>query len=393
MLTKNVNIVLYYEGDHMDSFIEDFIKKNTFQRPTLILDVKKVEENFHALKRGLGDSHIHYAVKSNPHPEILKCLVNNGCKFDAASMGEIDMCLSAGALPEHISFGNTVKRWQDIEFAHARGIDLFAADAEEELEKIARHAPNSRVFIRVLIGQTEAEWPLSRKFGCDPSMALALMGYAKELRLNPVGISWHIGSQTKHPEMWYDTLELMGNLWDEAAMHGHELTLVNIGGGFPAYYGVEITPPEEYGRKLMNRVRKQFPGAEYIMVEPGRGLVGSAGCIVSEVLLVSKKSSMDVVRWVYLNIGRFSGLAETEGEAIKYQFTVLGKENSAVGPCIIAGPTCDSADVLYEKNKMHLPIDLESGDVLIINNCGAYTSTYSTVAFNGFPPLDVVALV
>jgi ornithine decarboxylase len=308
-------------------------------------------------------------------------------------MGEIDMCLSAGALPEHISFGNTVKRWQDIEFAYARGIDLFAADAEEELEKIARHAPNSRVFIRVLIGQTEAEWPLSRKFGCDPSMALALMGYAKELGLNPVGISWHIGSQTKHPERWYDTLELMGNLWDEAAMHGHELTLVNIGGGFPAYYGVEITPPEEYGRKLMNRVRKQFPGAEYIMVEPGRGLVGSAGCIVSEVLLVSKKSSMDVVRWVYLNIGRFSGLAETEGEAIKYQFTVLGKENSAVGPCIIAGPTCDSADVLYEKNKMHLPIDLESGDVLIINNCGAYTSTYSTVAFNGFPPLDVVALV
>jgi ornithine decarboxylase len=374
----------------MNNFIEDFIKKNTFHRPTLVLDINEVEKNFYNLKRGMPDAHIHYAVKSNPHPEILKCLVQQGCKFDAASMGEIDACLEAGAKPEHISFGNTVKRWQDIKYAHSIGIDLFAADASEELEKIANYAPNSRVFIRVLIGQTEAEWPLSRKFGCDPQMVLELMGYATDLGLKPVGISWHIGSQTKHPEMWFDTLEMMANLWDEACGFGYDLSLVNIGGGFPAYYGVDITPPEEYGRKLMDRVRKQFPGADYIMVEPGRGLVGSAGAIAAEVLLVSKKSSYETVRWVYLNIGRFSGLAETEGEAIKYQFSIPGKENSTTGPCILAGPTCDSADVLYEKNKVHLPVDLCSGDRFIIRNCGAYTSTYSTIAFNGFPPLAVV---
>lgn len=370
----------------------DFARKNSFERPTLILDVDRVEENYKKLKSGMEDAHIHYAVKSNPHPKILERLASIGCKFDAASMGEIEMCLAAGADPADISFGNTVKRWQDIEYAYRYGIDLFAADAEEELEKIARHAPESRVFIRVLIGQTEAEWPLSRKFGCEPGMALALMDYAKELDLKPVGISWHIGSQTKHPEMWYDTLEIMGDIWDEASYLGHELTLVNIGGGFPAYYGVEITPPEEYGQKLMKRVRNQFPGAEYIMVEPGRGLVGDAGCIVSEVLLVSKKSSIDTVRWVYLNVGRFSGLAETEGEAIKYQFVVLGKEESRLSPCVLAGPTCDSADVMYERNKVHLPVDLESGDVLIIKSCGAYTSTYSTIAFNGFPPLEVIVV-
>ena len=374
----------------MDYFIENFIKTNSFQRPTLLLDIQRVEDNYRTFKSGVDTAHVHYAVKSNPHPAILRCLVDLGCRFDAASMGEIEMCLAAGAKPEHISFGNTVKRWQDIEYAYKNNITLFSADAEQELEKIARHAPGSSVFIRVLIGQTEAEWPLSRKFGCDPSMALYLMDYAKQLDLKPVGISWHIGSQTKHPEMWYDTLALMGNVWNEALNYGHKLTLVNIGGGFPTYYGVEITPPEEYGRKLMERVRTHFPGAEYVMVEPGRGLVGDAGCIVSEVLLVSKKSMQDTNRWVYLNIGRFSGLAETEGEAIKYQFTVLGKENSPTGPCILAGPTCDSADVLYEKNKVQLPADLESGDVLIVNNCGAYTSTYSTVAFNGFPPLDVV---
>lgn len=369
--------------------IHKYINSNQFDRPTLVLDIDQVEENYKNLKAGMQDAHIHYAVKSNPHPAILRRLVELGCRFDAASMGEIEMCLAAGAPPDHISYGNTIKRWQDIEYAYRNNITLFAADAKEELEKIARHAPESRVFIRVLVGQTEAEWPLSRKFGCDPGMALELMGHAKELGLTPVGISWHIGSQTKHPEMWYDTLELMGEIWDEASYLGHELSLVNIGGGFPAYYGVEITPPEEYGQKLMKRVRNQFPGADYIMVEPGRGLVGNAGCIVAEVLLVSKKASTDDVRWVYLNVGRFTGLAETEGEAIKYLFTVPGKENSLTGPCIIAGPTCDSADVLYEKNKVKLPLDLEAGDVLILNSCGAYTSTYSTVAFNGFPPLEV----
>jgi ornithine decarboxylase len=372
--------------------LTQYIESNRFDRPTLVIDPSIVADNYHQLKAGMPDAQVHYAVKSNPHHTILHKLVTLGCRFDAASAGEIAACLQAGAKPEHISFGNTVKRWQDIEYAHSIGIDLFAADAEEELEKIARYAPNSRVFIRVLIGQTEAEWPLSRKFGCDPAMALGLMGYAKDLGLDPVGISWHIGSQTKHPEMWYDTLELMGNLWDEAYQYGYELTLVNVGGGFPAYYGVEITPPEEYGKKLMDRVRKQFPGANYIMVEPGRGLVGSAGCIAAEVLLASKKSSMDVIRWVYLNIGRFSGLAETEGEAIKYQFTVLGKENLPTGPCIIAGPTCDSADVLYERNKVQLPVDLCSGDRIVVKNCGAYTSTYSTIAFNGFPPLQVISI-
>lgn len=372
--------------------LEQYIRDNTFERPTLVLDIDQVEKNYRALKRGMPKAHIHYAVKSNPHPKILKRLVKLGCRFDAASMGEIQMCLDAGAKPEHISFGNTIKRPQDITWAVEKGIKLFSADAEEELEKIARLAPGSQVFIRILISSAEAEWPLSRKFGCSSSYAIPLLDYAKGLDLDPVGLSFHVGSQTKHPYMWYDCLDTVAAIWQNARDEGHNLWLLNIGGGFPAYYGVDITDPENYGIELMAAIHERFDGVEYIMAEPGRGMVGSAGAMAAEVLLVSRKTPGDPVRWVYLNVGRFSGLAEVEGEAIKYQFVIPGREDEETSGCILAGPTCDSADILYEKNKVELPVDLAAGDRIIIKTCGAYTSTYSTIAFNGFPPLEVVVM-
>ena len=376
----------------MLTYLENYITGHEFERPTLLIDVDMVEENYARLKTGMPDAHIHYAVKSNPHLDILRCLVNLSSKFDAASRGEIEMCLAAGAKPQDISFGNTVKRPQDIEWAYKSGIEVFAADAEEEIEKIAKYAPRSKVFIRILIRSTEAEWPLSRKFGCSSSYAVPLMEYAAALGLDPVGLSFHVGSQTRHPHMWLDSLDSVAAIWNHAREEGFNLWLLNIGGGFPAYYGVDITEPEEYGTTIMAAVRERFEGVTYVMAEPGRGLVGSAGCIAAEVLLVSRKTPGDPVRWVYLNIGRFSGLAETESEAIKYQFLVPGKELSETSECIIAGPTCDSADVLYENNKVMLPVDLKAGDKFIIKSCGAYTSTYSTVAFNGFPPLEVMSI-
>lgn len=368
------------------------INKNEFERPTLVVDVDQVEENYTRLKAGMPGAHIHYAVKANPHPKILKRLVKLGCRFDAASIGEIDMCLKAGALPEHISFGNTVKRWQDVVAAHKKGITLFSVDAEEEIEKVATHAPGSKVFIRILIRSTEAEWPLSRKFGCSSSMVIPLMHVAKQHGVEPVGVSFHVGSQTRHPHMWYDILDFVSGIWNNAKEEGFNLTLLNIGGGFPAYYGVDITEPEEYGSTIIDAVKERFGDVEYIMAEPGRGLVGNAGAIAAEVLLVSRKHDDDPVRWVYLNIGKFHGLAETEQEAIKYQFLTPDTDANDTAPCILAGPTCDSADVLYEKNKVELPTDLTSGDKFIILNCGAYTTTYSSVAFNGFPPLEVVTI-
>lgn len=372
--------------------LETYIRQNSFERPTLVLDVSKVEENYHNLKTGLGNSHIHYAVKANPQKEILERLVELGSKFDAASAGEIEMCLNAGAKPEHITFGNTVKRVADIQYAYSKGITIYSADAEEELEKIATHAPNSSVFIRILMQTTEAEWPLSRKFGCSDNYVVPLMHYAKELGLKPIGVSFHVGSQTRHPHMWDESLDTVAYVWNQAKEEGFDLTLLNIGGGFPAYYGVNITSPVEYGKYLMDAIQKRFGDVEYIMAEPGRGMVGNCGMMAATVLLVSRKVQLDPVRWVYLDVGKFSGMAETDAEAIKYQFIVPDKEGSDTDYCILAGPTCDSADVLYETHKILLPVDLKSGDKIIVKSCGAYTTTYSTVAFNGFPPLKVVVL-
>lgn len=370
---------------------EAYIRANDFARPTLVIDTEAVARQYAALSQGLGRARIHYAVKANPAPEILRKLVSLGSHFDAASRVELQMCLDAGATASQLSFGNTIKRASDIAWAHGKGIDLFAVDAEEEIEKIAQNAPGARVYLRIIVDATEAEWPLTRKFGSGRDKALALIAMAKDWGLDPVGLSFHVGSQTRRAQMWAPILDQVAAVWHAAKAEGHELSLLNIGGGFPAFYGREIDAPQLYAEEVMRLVHERFGDVEEIMAEPGRGLVAEAGMIAAEVLLVSRKSDNDLHRWVYLDIGRFSGLAETEGEAIRYQF-VTERDHEPTGACILAGPSCDSADVLYEKQPVHLPLGLRAGDKVMIRACGAYTSTYASIGFNGFPPLDVVAI-
>lgn len=370
---------------------ELFVLSRTFDQPTLVIDTDVVARNFAALAQGLGRAHIHYAVKANPAPEILSTLVGAGSRFDAASRAEIEMCMAAGAQPHEISFGNTIKKVSDIVWAHDQGIDLFAVDAEEELAKIARHAPGAQVYVRLLVQSTEADWPLSRKFGCTPDMALHLIAQARILGLRPVGLSFHVGSQTRRASMWAPVLDEVAEVWETARAAGFALDLLNIGGGFPAFYGQAVQSPEAYASEVIGLVRARFGDVPRLMAEPGRGMVASAGAIAAEVLLVSRKSDSDLHRWVYLDIGKFSGLAETMDEAIRYQF-ITEKDFEPTGPCILAGPSCDSADVLYEKQPVQLPVGLCAGDRIVIRNCGAYTSTYASVGFNGFPPLDIVVI-
>ncbi|MDW4498575.1 type III PLP-dependent enzyme [Sulfitobacter sp. D35] len=368
-----------------------FIAANSFDKPTLVISRDRVARQYDALAEGLGRAHIHYAVKANPATEIVRMLVQKGSGFDCASRQEIELCLGQGADAAHISFGNTIKKASDIAFAHSVGVTMFAADSEAELEKIAENAPGAKVYLRLIVDNDKAEWPLSRKFGCAPSKLPALLDLASDLGLVPYGLSFHVGSQTREAEYWVPVLDQIAPLWHAARAAGHDLQLLNIGGGFPAFYGQTVQAPKAYAAEVVALVEARFGEVPELMAEPGRGMVAEAGHIVAEVLLVSKKSEDDLHRWVYLDIGRFSGLAETEGEAIRYQF-VTRHDGGETGPCVLAGPSCDSADILYEKRPVNLPLDLRCGDRVVIRNCGAYTSSYSSVGFNGFPPLDVIVL-
>ena len=378
-------------GSRSLSRAETFILENRFERPTLVMDTYAVARQYGALKAGLGRAAIHYAVKANPAPGILKTLVKLGSRFDAASRAEIEMCLAAGAAPAHISFGNTVKKPADIAFAYGAGVELFAVDAEEELEKLATHAPGAKVYVRLIVEATEADWPLTRKFGCAPCKAVSLMDHAALLGLRPVGVSFHVGSQTRRAAMWAPILDQVADVWARAKTAGHDLSVLNIGGGFPAFYGEAVQGATSYAAEVMGQIGARFGEVAHVMAEPGRGLVAECGAISAEVLLVSRKSDNDLHRWVYLDIGKFSGLAETMDEAIRYQF-LTERDHEGTGACILAGPSCDSVDVLYEKQPVQLPLGLKAGDRIVIRNCGAYTSTYATIGFNGFPPLDVIVI-
>ena len=368
-----------------------FIASRQFDRPTLVVSRARVAAQYDALVAGLGDARIHYAVKANPSPEIIRTLVQRGARFDAASRGEIELCLGQGASGADISFGNTVKKPADIAYAHAHGVTLFAADSEAELDKLAAHAPGARVYLRVIVENSAADWPLSRKFGCAHSALPALMDYARERGVDVAGLSFHVGSQTRRPEAWNPVLDRIAELWAAGRAAGHDLRVLNLGGGFPATYEDEVMGAQSYASTVMEAVAERFGPIPYIMAEPGRGLVAEAGHIVAEVLLVSRKSADDLHRWVYLDIGMFSGLAETMGEAIRYRIETP-HDGAETGACILAGPSCDSADILYEQRPVMLPLALTCGDRVVIRHCGAYTSSYSSVGFNGFPPLDVVVI-
>ncbi len=367
--------------------ILDFLATRRPTGPCLVVDLDVVRDNFRAFEKALPDSKIYYAVKANPAPEILRLLAAMGSSFDTASVAEVEMAMDAGALADRISFGNTIKKERDISRAYQLGIRLFAVDCVEEVEKIARVAPGSRVFCRVLTDGEGAEWPLSRKFGCVPSMAVDVLRHAKGLGLDAYGVSFHVGSQQTDLTAWDRALADAKAVFATLAEEGIVLKMVNMGGGFPTRYLRDVPAAQAYGQAIFSALRKHFGNAiPETIIEPGRGMVGNAGVIKSEVVLISKKADNDNVRWVFLDIGKFGGLAETMDEAIRYPI-VTAHDGTETAPCVLAGPTCDSADVMYEKTPYPLPLSLTIGDEVLIEGTGAYTTTYSAVAFNGFEPL------
>src|SRR5262249_16250464 len=223
-------------GKRMTARIREFLRNRGEDGPCLVVDLDLVRDNYLAFAKALPDTRVFYAVKANPAPEVLALLAKLGSCFDTASVPEIEMVLAAGAAPERISFGNTMKKERDIARAFALGVRLYAVDCQAEVEKIARTAPGSRVFCRILSDCVGAEWPLARKLGGEPAMAADVLEHALRLGLEPYGVSFHVGSQQRNPHAWDRALASAASVFRDCADRGITLHMVNLGGGFPTRY-------------------------------------------------------------------------------------------------------------------------------------------------------------
>jgi ornithine decarboxylase len=380
---------------------EDYVSEEDWQRfldfsrdletPCIVVNLQTIKNNFTRLRGLFPYADIYYAVKANPEKEIVSLLAEMGSNFDIASRPELDLVLSLGIMPERLSYGNTIKKARDIAYFYEKGVRMFATDSKEDLKNIAQNAPGSRMYVRILLeSSTSADWPLSRKFGCHPDMAYDLLIMARDMGLNPYGISFHVGSQQRDIGVWDDAIAktkyLFTSLEEDESIR---LSMINMGGGFPALYTQPTNDLSEYAAEIKRYLLDDFgDDLPKIILEPGRSLVGNSGILASEVVLISRKNNTALNRWIYLDAGKFNGLIETMDEAIKYPI-VTSKDSSGVKETevIIAGPTCDSMDILYENHKYRLPVDLKIGDRLYFLSTGAYTGSYASVSFNGFLPI------
>jgi ornithine decarboxylase len=359
-----------------------------FETPNIFVNLDKIESYYKQLTSTFPYGNVYYAVKANPGVPVIKLLNGMGSSFDIASRYELDKVLAQGVSPEKLSYGNTIKKAADVAYFYEKGVRLFATDSKEDLKNIGKYAPGSKIYVRILIeNSSTADWPLSRKFGCHPDMAYYLLVKAKEIGLVPYGISFHVGSQQRDIGQWNDAIAktkyLFQSLEEEEDI---KLEMINMGGGFPSHYLQPTNELSEYASEITRYLEDDFEDIPRIILEPGRSLTGDSGIMTSEIVLVSRKNNTSLSRWVYLDCGLFNGLIETMGEAIKYP-VVTDKDGGKDGEVILAGPTCDSADIMYEDAKYKLPLDLKSGDKIYWLSTGAYTSSYASVGFNGFPPI------
>jgi ornithine decarboxylase len=352
--------------------------------PRLELDVHAATAAYVRLANALPGTAAHYAVKANPHPVLLRALHDAGCSFDVASPAEVHAALTAGAAPADLVYSNPVKKRDDIARAYALGVSLFVVDSPQETRKVAAAAPGASVLCRLVTSGEGSDWPLSRKYGVSTAEAIEILLLGASLGLDPAGVSFHVGSQQRDPAAWASPIHAAARVFGALQECGLRPRLLDLGGGFPAHLVGDEPAVTAYGQAIEAALEAAFcQDRPTTLIEPGRGIVGDSGCLVTTVVEVVQRGA---TRWVFLDCGVFTGLVETLDEAIRYPLET-SKDGGPVGPCVVAGPTCDSADVLYEERPRHLPLDLVEGDEVRIRCAGAYTTCYSTVGFNGFAPL------
>lgn len=363
----------------------------------IIFDLAGIEKRYDSLVRELPGISVRFAIKACPVDEVLACLAGKGAGFDAASPNEIMQAISTGVPIERVHYGNTIKSDQNISDAYRLGIRDFATDSVEDVSAIAAYAAGSRVFCRLATTGKGALWGLSSKYGCSATDAILVLGRARTLGLRPSGLSVHVGSQQMTVTAWRNAFERLADVIAALAQRGIFLDYVNLGGGLPAlgYFdkqGRPLTPPMgkifatiRAGIEELRRL-SETP-VEFIM-EPGRHLVADNGAIRAHVSRLSARQQLDGNReyWLYLSCGKFNGLYEMD--QVQYRLVFPSHDGAESVPAVIAGPTCDSDDAYSRDHGLvQVPRGAASGDPVWILSCGAYSTSYTTLGFNGFSPL------
>jgi ornithine decarboxylase len=350
--------------------------------PSLFLSQSRLRDNYRALSYALPGVELFYAVKSNAHPEIVSILAGEGCLFDICTNGEIDIVKGCGITAQKCMHTHPIKRDSDIRYALDFGIDLFVVDNEFELEKFLPYADRAKLLVRMSIQNPTCVVNLSHKFGCAPTQTYALIARAHGMGLKVAGISFHVGSQNESPLKYIEALDFCRDICRKAALNGINLDIIDIGGGFPINYLNPVLPIQRFCQPINEYLERYF--SKYrIIAEPGRILSGPTMVLAARIMGKSLRSG---VWWYYLDegvYGSFSGKIYDHAE-----YPLLVPRSGETANSVLAGPTCDSIDVLYEN--IALPA-LEIGDVLLFDSMGSYT-TASASNFNGFPKAKIVLI-
>ena len=354
----------------------------TFGSPLLVLDCERVRTQYRQLAAALPGVDLHYALKPLPAPPVVAALRDLGSFFDLATAGEVDVVRALGIAPGRCIHTHPIKRERDIRDALEYGVSTFVADNPDEIRKFIKFRDRTALLLRVSFRSPDAKVDLSRKFGCEVEAVPQLLGLARDLGVSVRGLSFHVGSQAADPAKYVEAIHVCREALAEAARAGlGPFDTLDIGGGFPVEYLKPVMPIDEFCAPIRAELA-QLPRGMRVIAEPGRYIVASAGVAVATVM---GRAYRDGRWWYYLDDGLYGNFSGQLYEHAHYRVESLRK--GELRPSVLAGPTCDSVDVINDA--LDLP-ELEAGDIIVGHMMGAYTWASAT-DFNFFPKPRIVA--
>ena len=370
------------DSNGVENLIRAASKKH--KTPFMIIRKSQLVKQCRRFRKSLPQVTPFYAIKANPYPKIIKTFVRLGCGFDVASAAEMRLVLSLGARPEKIIFANTIKSVADIIAARRARVRMMTYDSEPELYKIADHYPGAHVLLRIKVDNDQSVVNLSLKFGADPEMAFPMIRKAKSLGLTPVGVSFHVGSQSTNVENYLQALTITRRIFSEAKENDIALKIVDIGGGFPIphFDGEAGIHFEKMASQIDQQIKQLFDKKVSFIAEPGRFFAGPAGILVTQVVGRTFRNNKN---YYYLNDGVYQDFSGMVFDHCKYEFKTLRRGQKFLSA--LAGPTCDSFDTLSLNTEIP---ELYVDDIVYVKNIGAYSSASAVPNFNGFPPAKII---